>query len=180
MVSRRGPGTDPVPLTSRGRGGARSAAPTTSIVSPIRRNRAAVRGDGAIDGTRRWSTSPTPSAAPWRGPIVVSDACWVGRLPRRARQNLLVIASGLALQDPRERPLEVARRSDAAHQGFVGAPSCVSKLWSAASRQGCPRRVEAGCRRSRRCCANGAICIGSCKLAMVRVADRGRCDHRRF
>ncbi|HEU5080199.1 MAG TPA: ATP-dependent RNA helicase HrpA [Opitutaceae bacterium] len=63
----------------------------------------------------------------------------VGRMILQARQEkclheALIIAAGLSIQDPRERPLDAREKADAAHRGFIHADSdflTLLNIWDA-------------------------------------------------
>ena len=101
----------------------------------------------------------------------------VARLLLAGRQyhclnEILIIASALALQDPRDRPSERREAADAAHQRFNDERSdflAYLKLW-AWFEEAVKHKKSTSCGRTsaaknscRRCaCANGTSCISNC------------------
>ena len=86
--------------------------------------------------------------------------------------EMLIIASGLAMQDPRERPLERQELADAAHAQFHDERSeflACSSCGRSSTRRSSTRSPTASSRRPaasiscRTCaCASGATCTASC------------------
>jgi ATP-dependent helicase HrpA len=95
-------------------GHAKAPAPAASTAAPPS---AAADASPALGATRRLTKLGRDLA---RLPVDPT----VGRMILQARQEkcvneALVIAAGLSIQDPRERPLDVKEKADAAHRGFV-------------------------------------------------------------
>jgi ATP-dependent helicase HrpA len=85
---------------------------------------------------------------------------------------VLIIASALSVQDPRDRPMEHQQAADEAHKKFADEKSeflSYLKIWkwfeNAIEHKKTNRQLQDNCRRisCRNCaCANGATCIRSC------------------
>ena len=102
----------------------------------------------------------------------------VGRMILAALENaclteMLIIASALSVQDPRDRPMEHQQAADEAHKKFADEKSRVPHLYQdlalVRDRRSSTRKPTASCRKPaaptscRRCaCANGATSIRSC------------------
>ena len=115
------------------------------------------------------STTPTRSprsAANWRG--CRSTRRWAGCCSRRAQERalpeVLVIAAGLSVPDPRERPEDEKEAAAAAHRAFDGRRTRIfSSLLQHLARDARERRAATRCAGSPRRiifrrpgCANGA------------------------
>jgi ATP-dependent helicase HrpA len=101
----------------------------------------------------------------------------VGRMILAALDNaclteMLIIASALSVQDPRDRPMEYQQQADEKHKKFADEKSeflSYVKIWRWFETPSSTRKPTASCRKTaartscRRCaCANGATCIRSC------------------
>ena len=97
--------------------------------------------------------------------------------------EMLIVAAGLAIQDPRERPMEKAEAADAAHaqfaderSEFAGLAQAVELLRRCAQAQEVEPQAARSCVAKHFCrtcgCANGATCTANCTPRWRRLGWR--------